>query len=40
YPSAQVLEHGCHPAAIVDVAYEEDLGCLFYAWFRQSFLDE
>ncbi|MCI95804.1 hypothetical protein A2U01_0117103, partial [Trifolium medium] len=28
-----VVEHGCHPATIIDVAYEEDLGGLLYAWF-------
>ncbi|MCI78053.1 hypothetical protein A2U01_0099323, partial [Trifolium medium] len=33
-------EHGRHPAAVIDVAYEEDLVGLLYAWFRQRFLDE
>ncbi|MCI00010.1 hypothetical protein A2U01_0021024, partial [Trifolium medium] len=34
------VEHRHHPTVVIDVAYEEDLGSLFYARFRQSFLDE
>ncbi|MCI67706.1 hypothetical protein A2U01_0088965, partial [Trifolium medium] len=39
-PRVQIAEHGRHPAVIIDVANEEDLGGLLYAWFRQGFLDE
>ncbi|MCI63664.1 hypothetical protein A2U01_0084921, partial [Trifolium medium] len=39
-PSGQVVEHRRHPTVVIDVAYEEDLGGLLYARFRQGFLDE
>ncbi|MCI82063.1 hypothetical protein A2U01_0103337, partial [Trifolium medium] len=36
----QVKKYGSHPTAVIDVAYEEDLGGFLYARFRQGFLDE
>ncbi|MCI94727.1 hypothetical protein A2U01_0116025, partial [Trifolium medium] len=36
-PRVQVEKYRGHPTAVVDVAYEEDLGGLLYARFRQGF---